>query len=119
MRSTEKSSSISSALVKRGERSCCPRCMEEDAVELTCDREIFFCYNCAWSFNLRIFSTIVMCDVMDSFLKGFKRMMKRFNKAAKTVGKTFESFGAAIRKIDELVKEEERKKELAEMEFKK
>lgn len=41
-------------------------------------------------------------------------MMKRFEKAAKTVGKTFESFGETIRRINEEIKKEKRKKELAE-----
>lgn len=109
--------SLSTSLVKRGELSCCPRCKQEDAVELTCDREIFFCSNCAWSFNLRIFSTIVASDIMKSLLKGFKRMVKRFVKAAETVGETFESFGEIVRRIDEEVKKEKRKKELAEKEI--
>lgn len=117
--SQQQSSSLSSSIVKRGELSDCPRCKQEDSVELTCDKEIFFCSNCAWSFNLRIFSTIVAADMMKSLLKGFKQVVKRWKEAVEKVGETFESFGEIVRRIDEKIKEEERKKELAEMEFKK
>lgn len=45
-------------------------------------------------------------------------MIKEFAKAVNVVGETFESWGKTMRELDEMVKEKERKKELAEKDLK-
>lgn len=104
-----KSLSMSSSLVKVGERHRCPRC-KTDSVEQICDDEILFCFNCAWSFNVRIFSSVCASEILIRIRKGLKRWGEVLRDSMDCAGEAFRKMGEVIADLQEKIEEAERKK---------
>jgi hypothetical protein len=75
-----------------------------------CNDEIFFCYHCGWSLDIKVLSHVVACKALILIQKGFKRWLKHMQEAVERTGESFQRIGEMIAELSERIQEEERKK---------
>jgi len=108
---TSSSGSIRQLPVKVEEHFLCPRC-EKEQLELICDNEIFFCFHCGYSFNIKKFMKTRLQIIQEGFkgwsvscMEAIRILEETFNRAGKIVA----DFERAIRILSEEKEKKEKK----------